>query len=293
MREWTGIEEFLEVATSLSFSKAADKLEVSKSHVSKRIRELEERLEIRLLTRTTRSVSLTGAGREYAERCRKILDNLKDAELILKDQQVNPVGVIRLTVAGAFGEQYLAPLLTDFMIQHPRLEIEVDFTNRVVNLVEEPYDLAVRAGPLADQNPYAARRLTGYRLMVCAAPGYLARKGTPRTPADLAQHDCLVGTLPFWRFWQNNTFEKVHISGRWRANNGHALAQAAKAGLGLTQLPEFYVRDAMEAGFLVPVLDDWLAHGIDIWALYYQRDYLPTKVRQLITFLEERLPPRL
>jgi DNA-binding transcriptional LysR family regulator len=248
---------------------------------------------VRLLTRTTRAVSLTDAGREYAERCRKILDNLKDAELILKDQQVNPVGVIRLTVAGAFGEKYLVPLLAEFMTQHPRLEIDVDFTNRVVNLVEEPYDLAVRAGPLMDQSPYAARRLTGYRLIVCAAPQYLARKGVPKSPADLAQHDCLVGTLPFWRFWRQDAFEKVHISGRWHANNGHALAEAAKAGLGLTQLPEFYVRDAIEQGLLTPVLEEWLAHDIDIWALYYQRDYLPTKVRQLIAFLEEKLPHRL
>lgn len=293
MKEWAGIEEFLEVAGSLSFSKAAIRLGVSKSHISKRIRELEERLEVRLLARTTRTVALTDAGREYAERCRKILDNLKDAELILKDQQVNPVGVIRLTVAGAFGEQYLVPLLADFMRQHPRLEIAVDFTNRVVNLVEEPYDLAIRAGPLADPSPYAARRLSGYRLVVCAASSYFAARGRPETPADLARHDCLVGTLPFWRFWQNDAFEKVHISGRWHANNGHALTAAAKAGLGITQLPEFYVRDAIAAGALEPILEDWLRRDIDIWALYYQRDYLPTKVRQLIAFLEEKLPVRL
>ncbi|RIK94048.1 MAG: LysR family transcriptional regulator [Proteobacteria bacterium] len=293
MKDWVGIEEFLEVAASLSFSKAADRLGISKSHVSKRIRDLEDRMGVRLLSRTTRAVALTDAGRDYAERCRKIVDNLKDAELILKDQQVNPVGLIRLTVAGAFGEQYLVPLLAEFMAMHPRLEVALDFTNRQVNLMEEPYDLAVRAGPLSDNVTYSARRLTGYRLMVCASPAYLDVKGRPKTPQDLSHHDCLVGTLPFWRFSRGSSFEKVHISGRWHANNGHALVAAAKAGLGLTQLPEFYVRQAITDGSLIPVLEDWQKRDIDIWALYYRRDYLPTKVRLLISFLEEKLPNRL
>lgn len=293
MQDWVGIEEFLEVAALLSFSKAAARLGISKSHVSKRIRELEERMGVRLLSRTTRAVALTDAGRDYAERCRKIIDNLKDAELILKDQQVNPVGLIRLTVAGAFGEQYLVPLLAEFMARHPRLEVALDFTNRQVNLMEEPYDLAVRAGPLSDNITYRARHLTSYGLKVCASPAYLASKGRPRVPKDLVNHDCLVGTLPFWRFSLGGDFDNVHISGRWHANNGHALAQAAKSGLGLTQLPEFYVRDAIADGSLVPVLEDWLKRDIDIWALYYRRDYLPTKVRLLIAFLEEKLPHRL
>ncbi|MAU40025.1 MAG: LysR family transcriptional regulator [Kordiimonas sp.] len=295
MRDWTGIEEFVEVAEAESFSRGAAQLGVSKSQVSKRIRHLEDRLGARLFNRTTRSISLTEIGRGYLEHCKKLIENLEDAELALKNKQENPIGLVRMTVAGAFGEDYIVPLCADFMTQYPQVEIEIDFSNRAVDLIEEHYDLAIRTGALPDKTSHIVKKLTAFRLITCASPGYLDKFGIPENPNQLSNHACLVGTLPFWRFLREDRSGslELRVTGPWRSNNGHALVNAAKANLGITQLPEFYVRPEIKAGRLIPFLEDWTVDDIPVWAVYPHRQYLPTKVRLFINYVSQKLPAKL
>lgn len=303
MRDWLGIEEFVVVAETGSVSGAADLLGLSKSQVSKRLTHLETRLGVRLLHRTTRSVTLTPMGGDFVERCRRILENFDDAEMVLKDKQANPVGNIRLTAAGAFAEHYLVPLVAEFMVAHPGVEVDIDITNRRVDMLEEHYDLAIRSGSLPDKSSYIVKRLTGYRLSTCATPAYLetaeARGLRLSEPEDLVDHDCLVGTLPFWRFAyqrsgdQSAGLKELRVTGRWRSNSGYALVRAVKAGLGIVQLPEFYLRDELAGGELISVLEDHRADDVPVWAIYVDRQYMPTKVRLLMNFLSSRLPARL
>lgn len=289
METWKGIAEFLAVVEEGSFSAAALKLDKSTPQISRRIRQLEERLGVRLLTRTTRSVLLTDLGRVFFERCRKAEEDLAEATAIVTEGQRNPVGHIRVSVAGILGEDHVAPILSRFMTEYPGISIDLDFSNRLVDLVEEQYDLAIRAGALPNQKSLIVKKLGSYRLLTCASPAYLDDAAPLQTPRDLKHHSCLVGTLPFWRFASGNDAAEVSVEGRWRSNNGHALVNAARAGLGLTQLPEMYVSGLIADGRLNTVLDDWEAPPTPVWAVYPDRTFLPVKISSLIRYLSRHL----
>lgn len=294
MDNWKGVGEFLAVVEEGSFSKAARKLDKSTPQISRRIRQLEERLGVRLLTRTTRSVLLTDLGRIYFERCRKAQEDMTEAAAIVTEGQRNPVGHIRITVAGILGEAYVAPVLSRFMVDYPGISIDLEFSNRLVDIVEEQYDLAIRVGALPNQKSLIVKRLGSYRLLTCASPAYHDGAPPPQTPGDLKEHDCLVGTLAFWRYRGGSGSIEVPVEGRWRSNNGHALVNAALAGLGITQLPEMYVHDLVARGRLATLLDDYEAPPTPVWAVYPDRTFLPVKISSLIAYLAQhlRLSPR-
>ncbi|MBL4827401.1 MAG: LysR family transcriptional regulator [Spongiibacteraceae bacterium] len=288
MSRWEGVEVFAQVVASGTFSKAAEVLGVSKSHVSRQVSQLEERLAAQLLNRTTRKVTTTEMGQAFYLRCKDILAGLEEAEKAVLDLQEAPQGILRMTVAGAFGERYVAPAAADFMLLHPRLRIDLTFTNRTVDLIADGYDLAIRAGALKDSS-MIARRIAARKLTICASPGYVARYGQPESIVALKKHNCLLGTNPTWRFReQNNHHSDIKLEGNWRSNNGYALLQAARKGLGLVQLPEFYVIDDIEKGNLVRLLEQTRPTDTAVWAVYPSNRHLSAKVRLFVEFLVER-----
>jgi len=290
MSRWESIEAFVSVVHCKSFSKAAEDMGVSKSHISRQISQLENRLDAQLLIRTTRKITLTEVGRAFYLRCNDILTTLNDAEQAVVDLQEKPQGRLRLTAAGGFGEDYVAPAAIAFMKLYPELSVEIDFNNRVVDLISEGYDLPIRAGSLKDSS-LIARRIASREMCICASPEYLELKGTPESIAHLDHHNCLVGTLHTWRFRDNKRDFDQRIDGNWRSNNGRALLHAAIGGLGIVQLPRFYVNEALQQNLLVEVLEDFKPDDTAFWAVYPHNRHLSGKVRLFVNFLAEEFNP--
>ncbi|MBZ9540132.1 LysR family transcriptional regulator [Modicisalibacter tunisiensis] len=288
MQRWDRIEAFVEVVRQGSFSAAARHLKVSGSHVSRLVAQLEGSLETQLLYRTTRRLSLTDAGTLYYDRCRHLLDGFREAETALNDFQARPHGTLRLTSATTFGERYIAPLVNDFQCRHPQLEIHMHFTNRQVDLVDEGYDVAIRMGVLKDSS-LIARRLCERREYVVGSRDYFERMPRPHSLAELASHDCLLGSRDSWLFSVDGARREVRVSGRWQANSGPALLDAALKGLGLAQLPDYYVAPYLRRGELISVLDRHQFTDTAVWVVYPRHRHLSAKVRQFVDFLVERL----
>jgi len=284
---WESIEAFERVVRLGSFTRAADDLGVSRSHVSRQINALENRLDAQLLLRTTRKVSTTDVGQAFYMQCRQVLDNLDEAERAVLDLQANPRGILRVTVAGAFGEDFIAPAALDFMAEYRDLIVELNFSNRLIDLISEGYDVAIRAGTLKDSS-LIARRISTRKLLTCASPEYLLRNGTPSSIHSLTNHNCLLGTLDSWRFRENGRNQDLRVSGNWRSNNGRSLLRAARAGLGLVQLPSFYLDQDIIDGALLPVLEDYNPTDTGVWAVYPHNRHLSTKVRLFVNFLADR-----
>lgn len=280
------IETFVTVVETGSFSKAADQLSVSKSHVSRQIANLESHLDALLLNRTTRQVTLTDVGQGFYPTCRDLLSSLREAEQAIIDQQHKASGPLKVSAAGQFGEDFIAPAAIQFMARYPQVRVHLDFTNRLVDMVAEGYDLAIRAGTLQDSS-LIARRIAQRKLWVCASPSYLTRNGTPNDPHALRNHNCLVGTLDSWRFREDSRHISVRVSGNWRSNNGRALVHAARADLGLVQLPSFYLQPFVSSGELIPVLADFAPTDTGTWAVYPSNRHMSQKVRLFINFLVE------
>ncbi|CCQ72469.1 LysR family transcriptional regulator [Magnetospira sp. QH-2] len=279
-----GTREFIEVVHQGSFTAAANKLGVAKSFVSRHVKALEDRLGLQLMIRTTRGFTLTEAGEVYFNQCRQIFQDLEELEKRIADQNTTPRGPIRVTVAGAFGEDYIAPLVAEFLSDHPEVSVHLEFTNRTLNLIENNIDIAFRTGFVVD-GPFIRRKLCAYPLITVASREYLDRNSVPESPQDLSRHNCLVGTLTHWRFDRDDDFQEWRIHGNWRSNNGRALIAAAESGLGIAQVPLFYARESLEQGRLVPVLEPYLRNKVPIWALQPQRVYMPTRVRLLLDYL--------
>lgn len=288
MADWQGLDEFVAVAETGSFTRAAKRLGTSVAHVSRQVKARESRTGARLLQRTTRKVSLTEEGRIYLAHCRQILDALKAADAALADLQHTPTGHLRLSAPVSFGEKYLAPLISAFALDHPQLSVDVNLTNQRVDLIDESIDIAIRLGPL-DNVPFIAKQLGERQPIICASPSYLSRHGQPHTPAELTQHNCLLGTLDYWRVTIDGRAQSLPVSGSLRCNNGPALRQAACAGLGLVQLPDYYLHEHLERGALVEVLPHYAPEREGIWALYPDNRRLSPKVRLLISYLETHL----
>lgn len=286
---WEGINEFVAVYENGSFTKASVQLNCSTAQVSRQISTLEQRLGSKLFYRTTRKVSATEAGQIFYSHCRQILDALDDAERALTDLQASPRGKLKITAPVAYGESHIVPLLNHFMLEYPELELECRLTNQTLDLVEEGFDLAIRLGRLSDSS-MIARRLSSRRLYTCASPEYLARFGEPHTLSELSHHHCLQGTLDYWRFNTQGQERSLRIQGRIRCNSGHALLDAALKGLGIIQLPDYYVADALKQGDLVSLLEQHRCDDEGIWALYPNNRLLSPKVQQLLDYLLEHLP---
>lgn len=285
---WEGVNEFVAVYETGSFTAAGKQLSCSTAQVSRLVNALENRLGSKLFYRTTRKVSTTEAGQIYYQHCRQILDALQDAERALTDLQASPRGKLKITAPVAYGESHITPLLNNFILRYPDLELECHLTNLTLDLVDEGIDLAIRLGRLGDSS-MIARQLSTRKLYVCASPSYLAGKGEPHTLSELSHHNCLRGTLDYWRFKSQGQERNLRIHGRMRCNSGHALLDAALKGLGIVQLPDYYVGEALKNGSLINLLKPFQCEDEGIWALYPQNRLVSPKVRLLVDYLKKEL----
>ena len=288
MASWEGVHEFVAVAETGSFTAAARKTGVSVAQVSRRVAALEERLGVKLLHRTTRKVLLTEAGLLYFEHCQDLVNGLELAELAVTRMQSAPKGLVKITAPTTYGEKHLAPLLIKFLERYPQVDLEWTLTNKRLDLIETGIDLAVRLGNL-DDSTLTARRLASRQLHVCASPSYLEHHGEPHTLSELKHHHCLIGTIDLWRFKENGRARSLRVSGRFRCNSGNALRSAALQGLGLVQLPDYYVQKDLTEGRLIEVLSGYRSDREGVWALFPKNRNLSPKVRLLIDFLADRL----
>lgn len=286
----TGIEVFARVATTGSFSAAGRSLGLSQTMVTKHIAALEARLGATLVHRSTRKIALTEAGQRYLEAGERILADMDAADSAIAADRLDPVGCLRVNAPVSFGTDYIAPILADFANLYPHVTVDLALNDRLVDLVEEGWDVAVRIGSLADSQ-LTARRLASCETVVCAAPSYLAAHGTPRTIADLAQHNCLGYTLSRpvgierWSFGAKGDIH-VGITGNLRANNGDALRKAAIAGQGIIYQPRFIVADALRSGELIALtLDQQPLTLGGIYGVYPPGRNPPAKVRVFLDFL--------
>ncbi|MEK9713640.1 MAG: LysR family transcriptional regulator [Thalassolituus sp.] len=288
MNQWQGVSEFVTVAESQSFTRAAEQLGISTAQVSRQVRMLEERIGTTLLYRTTRRVHLTEAGQLYYLSCRPLLEALNDAEQAVQQLQTVPQGLIRITAPVTYGERQLAPLLNAFLQQYPDIRLHCELTNQKLDLIADDYDIAVRLGRI-DTPGLVARQLSNRQLYTCASPDYLANAGSPLTLDELRDHDCLAGTLDYWRFRDAQGERILRINGRVRYNSGDALCDAAKRGLGIVQLPDHYVGEALANGELVEILAEVRPEQESITALYPPGRQLSPKVGLLLDYLSEQL----
>ena len=293
MDRLSSIEAFVTVAELASFSRAAERLQIAKSVVSRQVSALETELGARLFHRTTRSLTLTEVGRSYLERTKQILADLEEANRAVSQLQSAPRGKLRINAPMSFGFLHLAQALPDFMKAYPEVSVDLAMNDRFVDLVDEGYDLAVRIGALEDSS-LIARKLAPVRRVICASPDYIARKGMPHNISDLKKHDCLIymSDHPEWRFMNPNGKPLVvAITGRLSINNGDALRIAALEGLGLANLPTFLVGDDLRAGRLVSVLQSVTPSTLTLSAVYPPTRHITPKVRAFVDFLAERFGP--
>lgn len=285
---WEGVCEFVSVAEQGGFTAAARKLGVSVAQVSRQVAQLEDRLQAKLLLRTTRQVRLTELGDIYYRHCRQLLDNLYEAELAVGRHQAEPQGTLRITAPVSYGESRIAPLVNDFMLRYPQLEVTLTLTNQLLDLVHDGFDLAIRLGHLKDST-LIARKLAERLPYVCASPAYAARHGVPLSLPELAQHSCLVGNSDEWHFTLQGQPHTLRVQGQLQCNSGHALLDAALKGIGIIQLPDYYVYPHLANGDLLELFPECRAPAEGIWALYPQNRHLSPKVRLLVDYLADQL----
>jgi DNA-binding transcriptional LysR family regulator len=280
------IRAFASVADARSFTQAARKLDVSSAQISKLVARLENRLGARLLNRTTRDVSLTDTGQAYLERARELLVGFDALETSVRDQS-GPSGLLKVSAPVSFGRNQLTPALLDFASTCNSVSLDVAFSDRLVNLVEEGFDVAVRIGHLADSS-LVARRLAPVRQVTCASPEYLAHNGTPTTLADLARHEAIIDTNArdptIWRYGPR----EVRVQGRLRFNGAESCVAAAVAGFGVACTPAFAAQEELRDGRLVPLLCGIESELIYVHAVYPHARHLAAKVRAFVDFLAKR-----
>ncbi|WP_458377596.1 LysR family transcriptional regulator [Pseudomonas fluorescens] len=291
MNPFEDMRIFCQVMDSGSFTSAADQLGLSKQFVSRRLMQLEERLGVRLLNRSTRRLDVTPLGQSYYESALRLLSEVEQVEQGIAGQTTEPRGTIRVSAPLSFALAHLGCLLPVFLQRYREVTVEVDLSDRPVDLLSEGYDLALRIGVLEDST-LIARRIASIQRVYCASPAYLAERGMPRKPEDLHAHDCLPyghGRQVQWRFEGQGKPLAVNVTGRMRVNNGELLRDAAVAGMGITYLPTFIVGAALKDGRLVPVLDEFRPQPLTLSAVYPQHRQSSRPVQALIEFLRERL----
>nr|WP_315188802.1 LysR substrate-binding domain-containing protein [uncultured Albidiferax sp.] len=285
------IRTFREVAARGGFSLAAKTLDVSKANVSKHVAELESRLGTRLLNRSTRTVSLTDAGGLLLERSKPLLEMMALTREELQHRAQEPSGRLRLTAPQGIGSVELPALLADFMRRYPEVHISLDLGNRVVDLVEEGMDLALRVGTTPNDN-LIVRKLRRIDVVVCASPAYWHKHGLPAHPDDLAGHDAMTlslhGNHPQWSFKVNGKAHNVAVRSRMDATDGMPLVHMALHGLGVVRVPRLLVQAHLDSGALVPVLEDFRAHDLWLYAAYAQRRHNSAALKALLDFMEAR-----
>ena len=285
---------FVRVAELGSFAGAAQQLGVARSVVTRQIAGLEAHLGVKLMARSTRRLTLTSAGTAYLEKCRVILNLVEAAEIGVAEERQTPRGNIRISLPLSFGLKRLAPLLLDFSQRYPEVALDMDYSDRRVNLIEEGIDLSIRVTRRLDAGD-VARRIGTSRMRVLASPDYLSRHGQPAHPAELAHHVCLgytnAGAATTWQFVVDGQLESFPIRSRINANNGDVLTEAAAQGLGIACQPDFIAGSFIAAGRVVEILVDYPGPELGIYAMLPSNRHIPHRVRVLMDFLAARLAP--
>lgn len=294
----SGISVFVTVVEAGSFALAASRLHLSRSAVGKTIARLEQRLGVRLFHRTTRSLSLTDDGALFYERSLRALEEIRTAESLLESGKQQVSGRLRVSMPVLIGRLYIAPVLTELAREHPGLELDLSFSDRVVNLVEEGFDLAVRNGALPDTAGLVARRLGDNRMTLCASPDYLARCGTPGSVEDLAHHDAIgyryAQAIRSWLIPQaDGTTREVMLKPRLLMDDLQAVADAAVASFGIAWLPCWLIREELLEGRLLQVLGTVPGQDFEMHAIWPLTPHLPLKVRLAVDALVKQLPARM
>jgi DNA-binding transcriptional LysR family regulator len=296
MDRFASLRAFVAVVNAGSFARAAERLGLSRAMVSKHVQQLEDRLGARLLQRTTRRLSLTEAGKAFHGRAERLIADLEEAEAAVASEGAAPRGTLRISAPVSFGARWVAPALAGFLAGHDGLAGDLVLNDRIVDLVEEGFDLAIRIARLPDSS-LIARKLAPCRVALVAAPAYLKRAGAPRAPDDLARHNCLgyayAASGDTGRFVRagGGAPQTVRVRGTLNANNGDALAAASREGLGIAVLPTFLVGEDLRLGRLTCVLDGWEPEALDVNAVYPQNRHLSAKVRAFVDFLAARFGP--
>lgn len=287
MDKLNAISLFCKVIETQSFTQAAQQAQISLPMASKLVAQLEEHLNVRLLHRTTRKITPTEAGLLYYQRCLPILNEIKEAEASVSNISSTLQGKITMSVPTDFGSRFVAPFLGKFMEHYPHLELHIEFSDRRVDVIAEGFDLVLRIGTLSDSS-IVAKKIANSHLLLVAAPSYLARFGEPQTLSELSQRSCLLYEYyPYWTFSQEGHKSTFKPSGNIYSNNGYALVQMAKAGLGIINIPKFLVKDELEKGELVSIMPFLEQEPLQISLLYPNRRYLSPKVRILIDFFSQ------
>ena len=292
MRNLNALLVFVKVAETRSFTLAAQRLGLTSSAISKSIARLEQELGVKLLQRSTRLVSLTGEGASFFERCRQILTEIEDAETAVTATTATPKGRLRLQMPVGFGRRVVIPKMLRFTRLYPELSVDIELSDRHVDLTYETVDAAIQVGPVTDDR-VVAHKLCHLSFAAYASPEYLATYGTPKSPEDLDQHQCLAYLLPIsgehreWQFTKNGQNFSRTVSGALNINNAESLLEAAIAGAGIVMISDFIAGDALRSGQLQRILSDYVVAGPEVSIVYLPRSTLAAKVRVLIEFLKE------
>ncbi|RQX82106.1 LysR family transcriptional regulator [Burkholderia anthina] len=289
--ELNDLRIFVATVDAGSFTAAADQLMLSKQFVSRRTMALEASLGVRLLHRNTRNLAVTESGQEFYVRAQRILAEIADAEQAMSVRSTELHGSLKISAPLSFGITHVSPLIAEFLAAHPAVRLNLDLTDRRVDLIGEGFDLVLRIGSLEDST-LIARPLGAWRMIACASPAYLKRQGIPQTPADLAGHTCVLygrERRVGWEFRVDGAARTFDVQGPLVANNGEVVRDAAIAGLGIALLPDFIVGGALDSGALVPVLDAYAPSPITLNAVFPQHREGFVTLRTFIGFLAERL----
>ena len=288
MDKLNAISVFCKVIETQSFTQAANQQNISVAMASKLVSQLEEHLKTRLLQRTTRKIVPTEAGMLYYQRCQSILLDLSEADSSISNMATSLQGNLLISVPRDFGLLYISPNLPKFIELHPNLHVEIEFEDKRVDLVAEGYDLALRIGYMQDSS-LVARKISSSPMHFVASPSYLESRGTPLTPDDLEYHQGLLYKSSLnqvhWQSTKANQIQRYKIQSKVVSNNGMALLEMTKAGLGISNSPSFFVKDALASGELVEILSEYKQKPLDIYVVYPNRRHLPAKVRAFIEFL--------
>lgn len=275
---------FVKVAEGLSFSAAAKTLDVSKSHISKAIQSLELELGVALLSRSTRKVQLTAMGEEYYRHCARSLETFDEAKQSVVNARNSPRGLLRVSLAGVFGETIIAPIAMQMAKKFPELRIELNFDNRIVDLIQEKFDIAIRIGALPDSN-LKGTKIGLRKEFICCSPAYVNNHAKVETPKDLIQHNCL-GDQNSWSFKKSGKAQTVPVKGSLKTNNPRVMREAALEGLGIVRLAGSYVFADIAEGRLVPLLEDYNTERKDIWVVHAQKQDQNVNIRMFIQELK-------
>lgn len=287
----TDVRSFVLIGELGSFTKAAEALAVSRSHVSKQITQLEKKMGVTLLLRTTRTLKMTAAGERFFQQCQAHLAGIDQAIHAAVDDIEQMRGHIKINCVGGYlGEDIIAPMLADFMLQYPDVTIEIDFSSHRVDLLKDDFDLAIRMGELDDAG-FIGRQLLPLEMVTLASPKYLAAQQVKlEHPKDLLQHNCLTGSVKKWHYQAVGSQQKtcdVTVSGQFSCKNGRSLVYAAIAGCGLIRVPKVYCLNQLRSGQLVEVIPQWQIPNVPLSVIYHKDRYQPQRLRKLIGFIQQ------